>query len=315
MREDTIIKFARLFEGRRDAYGHEEGRAELAQGETYEDRVNAHLNGNRPMGVYPLMYTEPEGWIVNWGCVDFDEGDEASWIHANNLHMVLNELEVTSHIERSRSKGYHVWVFAAESVPAHVMRRALLGATQISKGPLKEINPKSEGFWLPRESADTPLKADTDRIGNYVRLPYPHGYGERRVMCEPLTGNTIGLEEFVDYAHACRTSRSELSQLVNLYKEPARPTPIRVFTPSDSNVPAMERISGLTYTVFQNGPLEGMDRSATLWRLSKLMYTDGLTPDEARDLLYDADSRWGKYTDRGNLKELDKMISRIWDEA
>jgi len=315
MSDELEAKFARLFEGRTDAYGAEEGRAELAHGVVYEDRIHEHLYGDRPMGVYPLRYTESDGWVVNWGCVDFDEGDEPSWIHANNLHMVLGQLKVVSWIERSRSKGYHVWVFSSDLVPAHVMRRALLGATQIAKAPLKEINPKAEGFWLPRTSESQPLEPDLTKIGNYVRLPYPNGYGERRTMCAPHTGTLIGLEDFVESASTSRTNRSALSAIVPLYKEPVKPKPRIVHTPSTNGAPALSRVSGLTYTIFQNGPLEGMDRSGTLWKLANHMYTDGLTCEEARELLYDADGRWGKYIDRNAEHELEKMLGRLWEDA
>jgi len=45
------------------------------------------------------------------------------------------------------------------------------------------------------------------------------------------------------------------------------------------------------------------------------MLQDGLTCDEARELLYDADERWGKYTARGNTEELEKILSRLWEDA
>lgn len=315
MLEDIDTKFALLFEGRTDAYGAEEGRSELAYDVVYIDRIREHLHGQRPMGVYPMWYSESDGWIVNWGCVDFDEGDEPSWIHANNLHQVLAHLDVTSWIERSRSKGYHVWVFSMESVPAHVMRRALLGATQIAKAPLKEINPKAEGFWLPRTSESSPIEPDLTKIGNYVRLPYPNGYADRRVMCKPLTGEPYSLEQFVQKATHTRTTHKHLASIVPLYKEPAKPKPRVVATTSGNTGPALSRVSGLTYTIFQNGPLEGMDRSGTLWKLANNMLQDGLTCDEARELLYDADERWGKYTARGNTEELEKILSRLWEDA
>lgn len=312
MTPPLTTKFANLFEGRTDAYGAEEGRAELALGVEYIDRVDEHLNGERPMGVYPLMHIEPDGWCVRWGCVDFDEGDEPSWVHACNLHAVLNELSVTAYVERSRSKGYHVWVFSSDLVPAHVMRRALLGATQIAQAPLKEINPKTEGFWLPRVNPTDALQPDTTRIGNYVRLPYPNGYTDRRIMCVPFTAEHIGLEDFVEQATASRTTHATLKGLVPLYKEPAKPKREIRNRPLRADGPASSKISGLTFTVFRDGPLDGMDRSSTLFRLAKLMYTDGLTEEEAAELLYDADERWGKYTARGDTKELDKIIERAW---
>jgi hypothetical protein len=313
MRDELVVRFARLFEGRTDAYGAEEGMAERANGVDYIDRVNEHLNGDRPMGVYPLMYVEPDGWVVNWGCVDFDEGDAPSWIHACNLQTVLEQLGVKGWIERSRSKGYHVWVFSSDLVPAHVMRRALLGATQIARAPVKEINPKTEGFWLPRVSQDSALQPDVSRLGNYVRLPYPKGYSNRRVMCrQPSSVTTVGLHEFVDEAHASRTTRLHLSSLAPLYKEPERPKP-RV-QPRQTSVdgPVTSKISGLSFVVFRDGPLDGMDRSSALWRLANLLYTDGLTQDEAIELMLDADERWGKYHARNDQKELYKMVDRIW---
>lgn len=315
MSDSPDIKFARLFEGRTDAYGAEEGRAELAYGVVYEDRIREHLTGQRPMGVYPLRYTDSDGWIVNWGCVDFDEGEEASWVYANNLNQVLTHLGVQSWIERSRSKGYHVWVFSSETVPAHVMRRGLLGATQIAKAPTKEINPKAEGFWMPRTSEAQPLEPDTTKIGNYVRLPYPCGYGDRRVMCTPITGDTISFEDFVDNAWEHRTNRSALAALVPLYRAPEKPKPKIVHVSSGNTGPALSRLGGLSYTIFQNGPLEGMDRSGTLWKLANHMYKDGLTCEEARELLYDADDRWGKYIARGTEEELEKILSRLWEDA
>ena len=45
------------------------------------------------------------------------------------------------------------------------------------------------------------------------------------------------------------------------------------------------------------------------------MYKDGLTCEEARELLYDADDRWGKYIARGTEQELEKMLSRLWEDA
>jgi hypothetical protein len=112
-----------------------------------------------------------------------------------------------------------------------------------------------------------------------------------------------------------RTNRSALGSLVPLYKAPEKPKPKIVHSGSNNSGPALSRVGGLTYTIFQKGPLEGMDRSGTLWRLANLLFTDGLPCDEARELLYDADERWGKYTARGNTDELEKMLSRLWEDA
>ena len=188
-----------------------------------------------PIGVYPMTtiidddWTTvgathgPWRWTVKWGCIDFDEGDEASWVHASNVHSVLAQLGTKSWIERSRSKGYHVWVFLDHWGDPDTVRRALLGACQIVAAPTKEINPKQ--VELPEGS-----------IGNYVRLPYPgalargavrraieaanllpHG---RRTMVSPADGEPIDLSSFVSVACETLVSESDIELLASYYIPP-----------------------------------------------------------------------------------------------
>jgi hypothetical protein len=297
----NIDRFAALFQGRLDAYGTEDGgcdRAINGSEAQYLDRIEDHLYSNLPMGVYPMVPAGEGEFAVGWGCVDFDEGDEASWVYALNLQAVLEALGVTAWIERSRSKGYHVWVFLTEDVSATSMRRALLGATQIAQAPTKEINPKAETL-------------KEGKIGNYVRLPYLNGHLNRRVMVDPQSTNPIEFNSFVEQAWELRATPEDIEKLVPLWAAPPKPkraTPL----PSSSDKPAIQRLGGLAYTILQGGPLDGSDRSGTLWKLANLMYVDGLTWDEAQELLYDADVRWGKYHDRDATDRLDKMLDDIW---
>jgi hypothetical protein len=53
-------------------------------------------------------------------------------------------MDIEPHIERSRSKGWHIWVFASHPVTAKAMRRALKVAYAAIELPAKEANPKSE---------------------------------------------------------------------------------------------------------------------------------------------------------------------------
>lgn len=300
---DTALLFARLFEGRIDAVGGENGLCERVAEPTWEkhvQRIKKHLEGD-PMGVYPLVYTPPDMWRVHWGCVDFDEGIEASWIHARNLHAMLQHLGVAAWIELSRSKGCHVWVFADAWVPAETMRHALWGVTDSVKAPTREVNPKQT------------MLRNTEGLGNYLRLPYPGGWEAtgRRCMVDPADGSVIGTEEFLEAAWATRVTEPQLEELLTFYTPPKKPRPPIVPHTYEARTPSsgMGRLSRHIYT---NGPKAGHDRSSTLWALANSLHEDGLPYGEALDYLYEADRAWGKHIASDNAIYLDRMCDKVW---
>lgn len=302
--ESVLANFCSLFQGRLDAYGTEEGgclRADPASKLHFMDAMDRHLCGRDPVGVYPMVEQE-DGWVVHWGCVDFDEGEDDSYVYACNLQLVLTSFGIEGWIERSRSKGYHVWVFFHDWVPASAARHALYAACEIAGAPTKEVNPKQESL-------------KDGKIGNYVRLPYPDGYnhqGHRRVVISD--GDELSLDEFVWSALQTRTHLEELQPLIDLYKPPRPPRDERklVIPPMDDNRPWEDRMDWLTRKVWAEGPLEGMDRSGTLWKLAARLEEHGWDPDEARQIIYDADQRWGKFTERDEVEYLDSMIDKVW---
>jgi hypothetical protein len=296
---DLQLRFAALFEGRRDAYGTEEGGCRWAtDSDIYEVLVDRHLETGPCLGVYPQT---AEG-VVHWGCVDFDEGDEKSRIDAVNLTTALAQLGVVGFIERSRSKGFHVWVFADGWVPAPLMRKALMGACQLVEAPIKEVNPKQES--LPEGS-----------VGNYVRLPYPgNGNPGRQVVIDESDGSDLDVETFVSLAEHSLVTPSMLEPFAELYVPPVAPPPPKRVWVDDGRKPT-EKLSGLAFTIYKDGPLDGSDRSDTLWKLCSLMREEcpDLTFHEALDLLVDADRRWGKFSRRANgEQQLAKMLSKAW---
>ena len=134
-----------------------------ALGPGFTDICVRHLTDEEaPIGVYPLLPAVANVHSVYWGCVDFDEGEEASLIHAENLELVLNRAQIKGWVERSRSKGYHVWVFFQEAMRATDVRNGLLAACGIVAAPVKEVNPKQ-------------TELTGKGWGNGVRLPYPAG--------------------------------------------------------------------------------------------------------------------------------------------
>jgi len=315
--DEIIDLFAELHAGNLTAYGTEHGSCERTDYPDWEDyvrRIENHLLGIEPMGVYPMR---PQGsdWLVRWGCVDFDEGEHDSRIHAWNLQAVLREFDITSWVCRSRSKGFHVWVYAASEVDAALMRRALLAATQIARAPLKEINPKQE-------------RLEPTQLGNYVRLEYPGHLGaepncERRVAIVQSDtdpeGEMVSLEEFTLAAYAARVTADELKRLRPLYREPQherRPRKTWTETVGASHNDTWA-ISPLARHILQNGPYTeagGHDRSAALWKVANLLREDGLGRADTLHLVSEADQRWGKHHERNTVEYLHKMVDKVYGQ-
>lgn len=312
--DDQLIidRFTALHAGREDAVGTEEGGCLRIAEADFHAKIAAHLTGGDPIGIYPMVKNPFGDWVVHFGVVDFDEGEETSLVHALNLQAVLDMVDITSWIERSRSKGYHVWVYCREWVPATAMRFGLLGATQVAKAPIKEINPKQTSL------------AD-DKIGNYIRLPYPGWLGDSYVadrrVCIVDGSEILPLEEFVFAAYEARCSRADIERLVPLYEAPLRPSPPlnnrkrRHLTVDDIDwdaIPDVRHMRKITRQVFENGPMrEGADRSSTLWRLALMLKEDHYEPLEILELCMDADRRWGKHAERGDQEYVVTMVNKV----
>lgn len=303
--DEVIVAFCDLFEGNPSRYGTEEGGSCINHTHKLQPLVELHLRGTHtPIGVYPIRDSQ-----VKWGCVDFDEGDEESLIHARNVQLVLNEFGVHAYIERSRSKGCHVWVFADSWVSAGLMRDALLAACEFVDAPTKEINPKQ-------------YELKEGQVGSYVRLPYPAALANsgitedlRRVVISP-SGHIISLRAFVRDALAYRLNQLQLEDLSHFYK-PARIEPtIHAVASNHYSGDAYSRLKGYTKVIYLNGPLDGSDRSSALWKLGCLLAEDGRhTYEEALDLLTEADAKWGKFLPRadGELR-LNELLVKAWKD-
>jgi hypothetical protein len=292
---DPALTFALLFRGgaiATDRPGVSDGFRPLelptgervtALGETFLAECRQHLtNADAPIGVYPLC---PDTHHVYWGCVDFDEGDEESLIHAKNLELALDRMGAKGWIERSRSKGYHVWVFFTGGLPAADVRNGLLAMCQVVNAPIKEINPKQTEL--------------TGRgWGNGVRLPYPAGrQPDRNVILSG--GAEIPMETFVKLAHQSRCTPATWRPVSALYSPP------EALPATDWGVTSTAGdLTGLAAVIRSNGPRpesgkpEG-DRSSTLFSLACAMLKDGHSAARTLEELRSADVGWGgKYAAR-----------------
>ena len=320
---ETVGRFASLFQGRTDFLGAEEGGCiRLYHDSTREPQmvwiIQGHLAGSRPpIGIYPVVKKtwKPSdgiatyGFAVKFGAVDIDVQDFGL---ATNLWKALSALDIVSWVEKSRSKGYHVWVFSSEWVPAVLMRSVLQVACDVVGYNPKEIYPKQT------ELAD-------GSPGNYIRLPYPGSLlaspggatGRYMLDMEDRDRGVLRLDEFVNRAYANRVSRSVLEEAASLAKK-AKPKNRQVVRdlPVQVHVDRLtKRLSGKAFVIFRDGPLEGSDRSSTLFKLVALMRQEGFAPDEAFVVLQEADARWGKFWDRADGEDrLWEMVERIYDE-
>jgi len=299
--DDGIIDgFMRLFRGRGDVYGHEEGRC--VKEKLTRDVFYRHLDGVEPIGVYPCVPVNGTLHVV-WGCSDFDAGDSVSWEMAQKLHGAFKSVGVTAWIERSRSKGYHVWVFAETVVPAIMMRNMFLAAHQVADIPAKEVNPKQ-----------TTLASG--QYGNYVRLPYPDAVNDqitnRRVLNLPYQ-TPMPITEFVTEALLCKTPVALIEKLAGYYVPPViklvLPAPAEYSASMDE---AMTLLSPLGKVIWRDGPLPDRDRSGTLLKLGYECVKSGLNPSQTKTIITSADIRWGKYHLRPHGEiEIDKLVIRV----
>ena len=213
---DVVDTFARLHQGGRIAVNYdgirplvnEQGEAYSAEGEPYVDAVRGHLEGEPPIGVYPLFrkdYQRTAEWYVNWLAVDLDEG-EPDFVHACNLQRLLERFGIQSWIERSRSKGFHVWVYLRQPLTAEMGREAMLGACRLVDVPTKEVYPKQ-----------TVLEGKG--FGNCLLLPYPNMGNPGRQVVVDMHNEPYMLDDFVETAWESRASSHAIRSIHALYQE------------------------------------------------------------------------------------------------
>jgi hypothetical protein len=294
-------RFAALFRGRTDAYGSEQGSCvkEPVTPEVYHN----HIHGITPIGIYP-MFQQDSQWMCLWGCSDIDVDDLTG---AKSIQSALRAAGVVSYIERSRSKGYHIWVFADQPVPAQHMRRMLLCAHQVADYPAREVNPKQETL-------------AAGQFGNYVRLPYwnIHDHETRHRRVWDNNNQPVDFDEFVGRAVATRTPAHLIAELAGYWRPPTLAvTPPRNIdlNGNETLAEALRVLSPLGKVIWRDGPLPERDRSSTLTKLTYECRKCGMSPSESKVVIMDADRRWGKYHLRVNGElEIDKLIVRVFSK-
>jgi len=303
-----------IFAGRTDSYGKDVPKGEdPAGGGMRVDEpltlrlLEGHLKGENGIGVYPTYHDEHGDLWASWGCCDIDTGD---WSEAYMLATALKSMGMVPHIERSRSKGWHIWVFPEAPVKAWQMRRALKVAYAAIELPAKEANPKSE-------------QLKPGQVGNYVRLPYkgalkPGGMKNMRQTFmsgwdAKNDGTPLDASDWLyEYDSSFETRLNVIEDWADRWVE----TPRKVIVDLDKlNEPELKstlsRLPGNLKLFVQNGPVT--DRSAGLVALAYQLRSHGYTAKEIYSIIAVADMLWGnKYGDRPDgEKWLIDIVERV----
>lgn len=114
--------------------------------------IYRHLKGVEPYGFYPLL-----GNLTRIGAVDFDDQDPE---HPLDFITRAHHYGISSYLEKSKSKGYHAWIFfLKEGVPAKKVRMVIHHLLDEIECSGMEIFPKQDGIF-------------NDKIfGNFINAP------------------------------------------------------------------------------------------------------------------------------------------------
>lgn len=171
---EKIRLFRVSFAGLSHVYGTYDpanGRARQVKAPVTDNVILAHLPGVQPYGVYLLVEDRTRAVVADF---DFDDVDPPMEF----LAAVMN-YRLAAYMERSKSKGYHVWMFFNEiGVPAVKARLVVRHILEEIGQPQTEVVPKHD-------------RLDTrTTYGNYIYAPLfgtlvPEG---RTVFLDPPRG-------------------------------------------------------------------------------------------------------------------------------
>jgi hypothetical protein len=158
-----------------------------------EELWQAHLSGERPIGIIPIRGDA----TCLWGCIDVDRYD----LDHASLVRQLAEARLPLLVCKTKSGGAHVFLFMAEPVSAREIQAKLTDlAAALGLGG-SEIFPKQTAMLL--ESGD---------LGNWLNMPYLGGDQTER-YCVNDKGRGLTLSQFLQRAEAARQTVDEMLDL------------------------------------------------------------------------------------------------------
>jgi hypothetical protein len=271
----------RFFSGRADVYGiNQFCLKEPLTKEIYLE----HLNGVRRIGVYPIYNNK----LTNWAACDIDEDD---FNKALSIKERAKQFGIHAYIERSKSKGYHIWMFLeqpTEAVKIRLVIEMILSELEI----ICEVFPKQDEV---RESD----------YGNFIFLPLFGGDVKNGKTVFIDNDGKIFIDKAIDLSKIKTTPKSVIDDLIeinNLERKKIiiRETAEELKTISGRMLPCLENI--------KKGVKKG-HRNEACFRLAINLKEKGMPRDDIETLINNWNS---KNTEPLSVKDLVRIISSVF---
>ena len=199
---DKIGLFRRCFGGRTDAYGTRDlrnGRARQVKQPVTDAVLLAHLQGRQPYGVYLLVNDQTRAVVADFDVDDLDAPME--------FRTAARDYGLPTYLERSKSKGYHVWIFLDESGVSAAKARLVV------RHILAEIGQARTEVFPKHDQLDARAT-----YGNYIYAPLfgalvPRG---RTVFLDPSTGFKPHADQWQVLADVERVTERQLDDLIEI---------------------------------------------------------------------------------------------------
>ena len=211
---DKIAIFRACFSGLKHVYGTYDpstGRSWQVKSPVTDGVVLRHLNGIQPYGVYLL-----DGSMTTAAVADFDAEDTGPPLRFYGL---ARSHGIPVYVERSKTKGWHAWVFfSGQGIHAGKARRVVAALLKDIGLPGTEIFPKQDAL------------VGSANYGNFINAPLfgrlaPQG---RTVFVDPDSGFRVIQDQWALLQSIQRVPESALDSMIAPDLQPpvaVRPTP------------------------------------------------------------------------------------------
>lgn len=242
---DKVRLFRRCFTGLNNVYGTYDpasGKVRQVKAPVTDQVILNHLQGRTPYGVY-LLVEDRTGAVV----ADFDADDLADPME---FVAATKRYRISAYIERSKRKGYHVWIFFEEGGVLAAKARVIV------QHVLAEINRPHTEVFPKQDSLDGRVS-----YGNFINAPlFGSLVAQRRTVFLEPSDPTKPCENQWDFLEQIqRVEESQLDEIivVNDLKRPSPSVPdsapVRTAKGSDwfSLPPCVRRILAEGVCAFQ----------------------------------------------------------------
>jgi hypothetical protein len=207
---EKIAIFRKLFTGLPDAYGTydpESGRARQVKAPVTDKVLLDHLIGRQPYGVYLLVKDR-----IRAIAVDFDSDNRLT---VAEFAARAKHYGIPAYIERSKSKGYHAWIFSEEQ--GFLAKKARL----VLRHLLKEIDSPGAEIFPKQDALDT-----NTQYGNYINAPlFGTLVKEEKTVFVDLMSFTPYPDQWAFLESVNKVKELDLDNIIDMNNLSVAPTP------------------------------------------------------------------------------------------